>query len=214
MVEIGKSRSRRHSIDRCALTEGGVEVGLWLGWRSRHPSAPARIPLQDTHGAAARRVSAARLRSRYPSAPASAPAWFVTSPVREDESDLLAQSAPVGTRSDPVARNAQRCSQKRFRGTPAKSAPVGSRVGTRVICNTSCAAVRFCTSSAPLFILLNKRPDDPHGAHGRRGDGGSRTLGGGAPGAPTPFPWPPSTPQPRRGRRAGGTKNQSNFAPV
>ena len=49
----------------------------------------------------------------------------------------LAQSAPVGTRSAPAAKTARRCSQKRFRNTPARSAPAGTRVGTRVFCNKS-----------------------------------------------------------------------------
>ena len=55
-------------------------------WRSRHPWAPARHPLQEPHGAAAKSVSATRLRGRHPLAPASAPACFATSPKPECDS--------------------------------------------------------------------------------------------------------------------------------
>ena len=69
--------------------------------------------------------------------PASAPAFLATSHRPQYELHPLAQSAPVGTRSAPAARTARRCSQKRFRNTPARSAPAGTRVGTRVFCNKS-----------------------------------------------------------------------------
>ena len=106
-------------------------------WRSRHPWAPARHPLQEPLGAAAESVSATRQRGRHPLAPASAPAFLATSHRPQYELHPLAQSAPVGTRSAPAARTARRCSQKRFRNTPARSAPAGTRVGTRVFCNKS-----------------------------------------------------------------------------
>ena len=82
-------------------------------------------------------VSATRLRGRHPLAPASAPAFLATSHGPQYDLHPLAQSAPVGTRSAPAAKTARRCSQKRFRNTPARSAPAGTRVGTRVFCNKS-----------------------------------------------------------------------------
>ena len=76
-------------------------------WRSRHPWAPARHPLQEPHGAAAKSVN------------------------------MPARSAPVGPHSAPAAKTARRCSQKCFRNTPARSAPAGTRVGTCVFGNKS-----------------------------------------------------------------------------
>ena len=106
-------------------------------WRSRLPWAPARQPVQEPHGAAAKSVSATRLRGRHPLAPASAPAFLATSHGPQYDLHPLAQSPPVGTRSAPAARTARRCSQKRFRNTPARSAPAGTRVGICVFGNKS-----------------------------------------------------------------------------
>ena len=72
----------------------------------------------------------------------------------------LVTAAPVGTRAAPVPDNARRPDQNHFCNASMKLAPAGARLGTRVFCNKSWAAVRFSSSPGSLFILLIKRLDN------------------------------------------------------
>ena len=72
----------------------------------------------------------------------------------------LVTAAPVGTRAAPVPENARRPDQNHFCNASMKLAPAGARLGTRVFCNKSWAAVRFSSSPGSLFILLIKRLDN------------------------------------------------------
>jgi hypothetical protein len=123
-------------------------------------AAPARRPLEQMHQAHARSYLSALQRSRHPLAPASAPACFAISRGRQYDLCVLLMSAPAGTRSAPAHKNAPRPHQKLFSNAPVKSAPAGTRLGTRVFCNKSWAPVRIPSSSSSLFILLIKRQDD------------------------------------------------------
>ena len=72
----------------------------------------------------------------------------------------LVTAAPVGTRAAPAPENARRPDQNHFCNASMKLAPAGARLGTRVFCNKSWAAVRFSSSPGSLFILLIKRLDN------------------------------------------------------
>ena len=93
-------------------------------------------------------------------APASAPAWLATKRTQHYVFATLVTSAPVGTRSAPALKYERGPHQKHCLAASMTSAPAGTRLGTRVLCNKSWAAVRFPSSPGSLFILLIKRPDN------------------------------------------------------
>ena len=68
-------------------------------------------------------------------------------------------SAPVSTRTAPAPKYAQRPRQNRLSHVPLFLAPAGTRLGTRVFCTKSWAAVRFPPAPGSLYILLIKRLD-------------------------------------------------------